>query len=394
MTTKIIYPLIPFSWFYGLGVSVRNFLFECGVLKSESYDIPIISVGNITVGGTGKTPMSEYLIRLLSKNHQVSVVSRGYKRQTKGYLLATEKSKMSDIGDEPYQMKHKYPQIHMAVDEKRSRAITNLCATDINPATDVIIMDDGFQHRYVQPGINILMMDYNRLPYNDYMLPAGRLREPKSSCQRADIVIVNKCPSDITPTEEHGIERSLNLQPWQKLFYSSYKYDDLIPMSNIIDKQSGNSHNDLIISKDTITLKDLKANKYNVVLLTGIASPHQLESDFKQFCSFTPIRFDDHHFFTKKDIDLISSKISQATNGKTIVVTTEKDAMRLIEYLNNNPNDDVEFIRNRYADFHVLPVEVSFMKEQEDEFNQIILSYVQKNSRNSTLLKTRNAHKS
>ena len=386
-SSKIWYPLIPFSWLYGAGVYVRNFLFDCGVLKSVSYDIPIISVGNITVGGTGKTPLTEYLVRLLSQHHQVSIVSRGYKRQTKGYVYATSTTHMSDIGDEPFQMKHKYPQIHVAVDEKRGRAIENICHPDIQPATDVILMDDGFQHRYVQPGINILLMDYNRLPHNDFLLPAGKLREPKSSCRRADIVIVTKCPHDITPTEEHGIERSLNLQPWQKLFYSTYAYKNLIPMRRYLSRMSSSEmHSEFSESQPLeIPLSDLKSNKYGVVLLTGIASPHQLESDLRQMCHFTSLRFEDHHNFIKKDIDKISSTIKQDDSGNTIVVTTEKDAMRLIEYMRENPSDDVEFIRNRYKNFYVLPVEVKFMKDMEDDFNQMILSYVQKNSRTSTL---------
>lgn len=383
-SSKIWYPLIPFSWLYGAGVYVRNFLFDCGLLKSSSYDIPIISVGNITVGGTGKTPLTEYLVRLLSPHHQVAIVSRGYKRLTKGYVRATGQTSMSDIGDEPYQMKHKYPQIHVAVDENRRRAIENICSPDVQPSTDVVLMDDGFQHRYVQPGINILLMDYHRLPHHDFLLPAGKLREPKSSVRRADIVIVTKCPHDITPTEEHGIERSLNLQPWQKLFYSTYGYRSLVPMRSYINRTNENSASDLTgIDPTEIPLADLKANKYGVVLLTGIANPHQLESDLRQMCSFSSLRFEDHHNFTKKDIDLIAAKIGEADNGNTIVVTTEKDAMRLIEYMRNNPSDDVAFIRNRYKNFYVLPVEVKFMKEMETEFNQIIQSYVQKNSKTS-----------
>ncbi len=386
-SSRIWYPLIPFSWLYGVVVYVRNFLFDCGLLKSQSYDMPIISVGNITVGGTGKTPLTEYLIRLLSLKHQVGVVSRGYKRQTKGYVFATSNTRMSEIGDEPFQIKHKYPHIHVAVDEKRRHAIEQLCQPDVFPATDVILMDDGFQHRYVQPGINILLMDYNRLPYNDYLLPAGRLREPNSSCRRADIVIVNKCPSDITPTEEHGIERSLNLQPWQKLFYSSYEYKNLLPMRKYLESLSGEVSDYTLSHPQEIPLPDLKANKYNVVLLTGIASPAQMENDVRQFCQFTSVRFEDHHNFSKKDIDLIAGKIRNADNGNTIVMTTEKDATRLIEYMRSNPSDDVDFIRNRFKDFYILPLEVKFMKEQEQEFNEIVLSYVQKNSRNSTLTK-------
>ncbi len=388
MSNKIIYPLIPFSWFYGLGVSTRNFLFECGILKSESYDIPIISVGNITVGGTGKTPMTEYLIRLLSGDNQVSIVSRGYKRQSKGYVFATDSKMMSEIGDEPFQMKHKFPEIHVAVDEKRRRAITNVCSPEIQPATDVIIMDDGFQHRYVQPGINIVLVDYNRMPYNDFMLPAGRLREPKSSCRRADIVIVTKCPKDITPTEEHGIERSLHLQPWQKLFYASYKYDDLIPLNYYLNRLSGDKSS----STTSIPLSDLKSNKYSVLLLTGVASPEQIENDFKQFCTFNSLRYGDHHSFTRKDMEQISSNLSSGLGNNQIVVTTEKDAMRLIDYLNSNPSDGIDILTNKFKDFYVLPVEVSFMKHHEEEFNKMILSYVQKNSRNSTLLKATHTH--
>lgn len=386
----IWYPLIPFSWLYGAGVGIRNFMFDCGILKSTGFDIPIVSVGNITVGGTGKTPMTEYLIRLLKPMHQVAIVSRGYKRKTKGYVLATDKSNMSDIGDEPYQMKHKFPGIQVAVDEKRARAITNLCQPDINPPIDVILMDDGFQHRFVQPGINILLMDYNRLPPNDYLLPAGRLREPRSGCQRADIVIVTKCPHDITPTEEHGIERSLHLQPWQKLFYSTYKYGDLIPMRTLIDRGEQSTDIFSLPVDKGISLEDLKANKHSVLLITGIASPHQLENDMKQMCQFTSLRFEDHHNFNKKDIDLIASRLKATDSSSPIVITTEKDAMRLIEYLRTNPSDDVDFIRNRYKDFYVLPIEVQFMKHMETEFNEIILSYVQKNSRTSTLTQKKN----
>ena len=198
-------------------------------------------------------------------------------------------------------------------------------------------------------------------------------------------MIVTKCPHDITPTEEHGIERSLNLQPWQKLFYSTYAYNNLVPMRTYINNLSEFGAEMPGIEPSEIPLSDLKANKYGVVLLTGIASPQQLESDLRQMCSFSSIRFEDHHNFTKKDIDQIAAKIGESDNGNTIVVTTEKDAMRLIEYMRNNPSDDVAFIRNRYKNFYVLPVEVKFMKEMETEFNQIIQSYVQKNSKTSTL---------
>ena len=386
---KIWYPLIPFSWLYGIVVYIRNFLFDCGILPSSSYDMPVISIGNITVGGTGKTPLTEYLVRLLSPNHQVGIVSRGYKRKTKGTIIASSSSKMSDIGDEPYQMKHKYPQVHVVVDESRCRGIEKICSPQILPATDVVLLDDAFQHRYVQPGISIVLMDYNRMPYNDYLLPAGRLREPKSSCERADIVIVTKCPTDITPTEEHGIERSLSLQPWQKLYYTHYEYKDLRPMSWYMP---GSSNVSGFMESESvsggITLEELSSNKYRVVLLTGIASPHQLEEDFGKFCPFTAIRFDDHHSFTPEDIKKIWHKITSVGGdslANTIVVTTEKDAVRLADYHLNNPSDEVPFIQNRFSNFFVLPVEVKFKKGLEEDFNKIISGFVSKNSRTSRL---------
>ena len=170
---KINYWLLPLSWLYGLVVSIRNLMFDVGMLKSKTFPLPVICVGNITVGGTGKTPHTEYLIRLLSEKHQVAVLSRGYKRQSEGYVLATPTTSMTDIGDEPYQMKHKFPQIHMAVDKDRCHGIEELMKKEVQPSTDVVILDDAYQHRYVKAGLNILLMDYHRLIYLDKLLPAG-----------------------------------------------------------------------------------------------------------------------------------------------------------------------------------------------------------------------------
>lgn len=341
------YPyLLPLAWIYGLIMTVRNMLFDCGVLKSRSFDVPVICVGNITVGGTGKTPHTEYLIRLLSKSHQVGVLSRGYKRKSKGYVLATKDSPMELIGDEPYQMKHKYPKIHMAVDRNRCHGIEKMCEPDIKPPVDVILLDDAYQHRYVQPGINILLMDYHRLIYFDKMLPAGRLREPKYGKERADIVIITKCPTYITPMDKRGIERSLDLQNWQKVFFTTYKYPE----------------------KEELDFGE------NPLLVTGIASPQQMEYDLRKILpDFELMSFPDHHVFTQKDIEAIKQK----AGGRTII-TTEKDATRL-----------------HGLDTKVIPIEVVFMGDgKQEEFDQIILSYVRKNSRNSILAKGKNAHKS
>lgn len=391
---KIWHVLCPLAWLYGLGVTVRNILFECGVLKSESFDIPVISVGNITAGGTGKTPHTEYLIRLLSPHHQVAILSRGYKRRSRGYRLATLATPMSDIGDEPYQMKHKFPGIHMAVDRDRRHGIRQLCAPDVRPEAEVVILDDAYQHRYVLPGVNMLLMDYHRLIYFDELLPAGRLREPRSSSQRADVVIVTKCPPYITPMEQHGIARSLGMQPWQKLFYTRFVYGAPLRLSTILGRSRSDEFRPA--AEDTApTLEQFGATHRPLVLLTGIASPEQMEYDLRKVCDFTPVHFADHHAFTPADMTAVRAVITRLAAGgqRVSVLTTEKDASRLLAYIRTHGGATDFLSPVTAADIYVLPVEVEFMNGRATEFNQYILGYVQKNSRNSTLLKRANAHK-
>ena len=253
--------LSPLSWLYGLGVKFRNLLFDTGVLKSQSFNTPVISVGNITVGGSGKTPHVEYLIRLLQDYVPVTVLSRGYKRKTKGYQLANAHSTMSDIGDEPYQMKMKFDSIHIAVDAKRTRGIAHIINDKETRDTGAILLDDAYQHRYVKPGINILLVDYHRLIIYDRLLPAGRLREPATEKKRADIVIVTKCPKDLKPMEYRVLTKAMNLFPFQELYFTTIDYDNLKGIYN------GKS----------LSLKEI-ANK-KIVLLTGIASPKQIVTD-------------------------------------------------------------------------------------------------------------------
>lgn len=331
---KINYWLMPFAWLYGLVVSIRNLMFDYGVLKSQTFDLPVICVGNITVGGTGKTPHTEYLIRLLSKRYQVAVLSRGYKRQSTGYVLATQATPMMEIGDEPFQMKHKFPKIHMAVDADRCHGIRQLMKEEVHPPTDVVILDDAYQHRHVQAGLNILLMDYHRLIYFDKLLPAGRLREPISGRMRADIIIITKCPRYITPMDRRGIIQSLDLENWQKVFFTTYKYPD-----------------------------KLEGLGDNPLLVTGIASPEQMEYDLRKLIpKFEMMSFPDHHNFTEQDIEHIRKKAA----GRTIL-TTEKDATRL----------------HNLKGLKVIPVEVEFLDNKSKEFNQIITSYVkQKHSHN------------
>ena len=266
---KIHKGLLPLSWLYGLGVMVRNELFELGVLKSRSFDVPVISVGNITVGGSGKTPHVEYLVRLLKDVSQVAVLSRGYKRKSTGYVLAETDTSVEMIGDEPFQMKQKFPNVYVAVDKKRCEGIDKLTQDEQTKDTDVVLLDDAFQHRYVKPGINILLVDYHRLIIYDKLLPAGRLREPLSGKNRADIVIVTKCPKELNPIDYRVLNKAMNLYPFQELFFTTLEYCDLVPVF------------DDVANEKTIPLTDIH-NK-NVLLLTGIALPKQMEVDLSQY---------------------------------------------------------------------------------------------------------------
>ena len=360
--------LLPFSWIYGSIVRFRNWLFDIGLKKSKSFSIPIISVGNITVGGSGKTPHVEYLIRLLHDKAKIAVLSRGYKRKSHGYILAEESTTMPEIGDEPFQMHQKFSDIYVAVDAKRARGIENLQNDEATKDVDVVLLDDAFQHRYVKPGINILLVDYHRLIIYDKMLPAGRLREPLSGKNRADIVIITKCPKDLKPMEFRVLTKAMDLYPFQKLYFTSIDYDT--PKGVFEEKQ---------IELD-------KLHDYHVLLLTGIASPKQMEHDLKPMTKdITNLSFGDHHSFKGKDIDRINDTFESMPEPR-IIITTEKDAVRLRE-----TDGLYEKVK---SNMYELPIKVSFMLDQQDNFNEKIISYVRKNSRNSILAKRKDDNKS
>nr|WP_288281813.1 tetraacyldisaccharide 4'-kinase [uncultured Prevotella sp.] len=359
--------LQPLSWFYGLGVRFRNTLFETGFLKSRSFSIPVISVGNITVGGTGKTPHVEYLIRLLQDHSRVAVLSRGYKRKSHGFQIANESSTARTIGDEPFQMKQKFPKVIVAVDKNRVHGIEalNQKYQDI----DVILLDDAFQHRYVKPGINILLVDYHRLIIYDTLLPAGRLREPLTGKNRADMVIITKCPKDLKPMEYRVITKAMDLYPYQQIFFTTLEYGELTPL----------------FKKEAPTVNLDKLKDHNVLLLTGIASPRQMKEDLTPVVSkLSMLSFPDHHAFSQKDIEQISSEFAKLPSPKCII-TTEKDAARIIglEGLSNEIKENI----------YILPVRIKFMLNQEEKFNENIIGYVRKNSRNSILVKRKDDHK-
>ena len=360
--------LRPLSWLYALGVGFRSLLFEAGILRSQTYATPVISVGNITVGGTGKTPHVEYLVRLLKDKTNLAVLSRGYKRKSHGFVLGEDNSTMYDLGDEPFQMKQKFPDITVAVDKKRTRGINKLIHGTAGKDIDVILLDDAFQHRYVKPGINILLVDYHRLIIYDELLPAGRLREPASSKDRADIVIVTKCPTDMKPMEFRVITKALALYPYQQLYFSTHAYEDLVALSD---------------QGKIRKLEDLADQ--HVLLVTGIGSPEQMRLDLEPFAKeITPLVFADHHQFKEKDIRLINETFISLPSPKCII-TTEKDAVRLktIEGLS------AEVMQHLY----VLPICIKILLDQEESFNKHIVDYVRKNSRNSILAKSKDDYK-
>jgi len=367
---KINKSLLPLSWLYGMAVNLRNTLFNIGLLKSRAFDVPVISVGNITVGGTGKTPHVEYLIRLLQDQFNVAVLSRGYKRKSKGYIKASRTTAMQEIGDEPYQMKQKFPNVTVAVDKSRCHGIDQLTAND--SALDVILLDDAFQHRYVKPGINILLVDYHRLIIYDCLLPAGRLREPLNGKDRADVVIITKCPKDLKPMEYRVITKAMSLYPYQQLFFTTLEYGELKPVFSPTKN-----------APSVATLSQLK--DYHVLLLTGIASPEQLQHDLKPYAAeLTPLSFPDHHQFKEKDVQLINDTFA-ALPSPRIIITTEKDATRL---------QQTEGLSSLVcANLFIIPIQVCFMLEQGNNFNSYIINYVHKNSRNSILVKTKDDHK-
>ena len=352
--------LYPFAWLYGLGVRLRNAMFDCGLLRSQTFPIPVICVGNLTVGGTGKTPHTEYLIRLLTQTgRQVGVLSRGYKRKSKGFLWAEADTPMEQIGDEPFQMKSKFPNIRLAVDADRPHGIRCMTASQVQPPIDVILLDDAYQHRYVKAGLNILLTDYQRPIYEDALLPAGRLREPLSGKERADVVIVSKCPSDLSVSAAESIKGRLCLQPHQVLFFSTLHYGALRPYADG--------------RLDRVRPLDSLCEDTPVILLTGIAAPGKLLADLNVYTKrVRSVCFPDHHQFTMADAESINRLYAEMDAG-TLVITTEKDETRL----HHLPLDE-----EVKAHLYVLPIEVRFLFGGQTTFNRKILDYVGTDTRN------------
>jgi len=294
--------LFPFAVLYGFITSIRNFLFDKGILKSTSFDIPVIAVGNLSVGGTGKTPQIEYLIRLLSDKYKIATLSRGYKRQSEGFVLADSTSNAEILGDEPFQFYQKFPNIQVAVDANRTNGITQLLSQKINP--QIILLDDAYQHRKVKAGFYILLTSYDDLYADDFMLPTGNLRESRSGASRAKIVIVTKCPKKLSDEKQSEIWKKLKLSSSQQLYFTFIDYDDAIYGKN-----------------EKIAVNEIRNE--SKLLLAGIAKPTPFFEYLKNE-NDECLTFPDHHHFSEKDLEMIQNK---AQNKK--IITTEKDYVRL-----------------------------------------------------------------
>lgn len=344
---KII--LSPLSLLYGIGVGIRNFLFNAGILKSKEFNIPVICIGNITVGGTGKTPHTEYLLATLRNDFRVACLSRGYKRQTSGFILSTLQSTAEEIGDEPLQIKQKFPEIIVAVDEKRVRGIEKLLALPERP--EVIILDDAFQHRYVKAGKNIVLVDYNRPVFKDCLLPSGRLRETPNALKRADYIIVSKCPPTLTPIEKRILSKHLKIKPYQQLFFTHQQYG---PIRDINAKAT-----------------PLCPDKNSFILcLTGIANSTPYINHLKKITPHVQeLKYPDHYRFTSKDIEEICIRFETIPNPDKYFFTTEKDLMRLKSW------DLPEDLKKR---LFYIPVEPVFLNKQDVLLNEL-KAYVTKN---------------
>ncbi len=331
--------LFPLAILYGFITSIRNYLYDKGILKSYSFDIPVIAVGNLSVGGTGKTPQIESLIRLLSPNYKVATLSRGYKRKSQGFILADANANATILGDEPFQYFQKFPQILVAVDADRRNGITQLLAQKDKP--EVILLDDAFQHRKVNAGFYILLTSFDDLFCDDFMLPTGNLRESRNGAKRANMIIVTKCPPNITEIAQENIKQKIGLD--LPVFFSFVDYDDKVY------NKSGN------LEVDKVKLQEK-------LLLAGIAKPKPF-FDHLQFENDVVMTFADHHHFTESDILNIKS---QAVDK--IIVTTEKDFVRL----------EADIFA---AQLYYLPIK-SKLVNSSDTFDQIILNYVGTCTRN------------
>jgi tetraacyldisaccharide 4'-kinase len=343
---SIRFLLLPVALIYGAVVWVRNKLFDRNILKGASFNLPIICIGNLSVGGTGKSPMTEYLLRLLQDRYQVATLSRGYKRKTRGYVLAGKGTTALDIGDEPMLFHLKFPKVSVAVGEERMVAIPQLLQD--RPETQVVIMDDAYQHRAIRAGFNILLTEYNNLYTRDFYLPTGDLRDSKTAAKRAQLIVVTKCPADLGEEARDAVIQELNPREGQRVFFAALEY--------------GQPYH--IVHNTPCKLeKDMEA-----LLVCGIANPKPLKAYLEAgTASYEILAYKDHHIFTIDDLRAMQRRFEQMTGQKKILVTTEKDGVRLLKFhqeLGNLP-------------LYILPVRHRLLFGERDAFHHAIFNFIE-----------------
>ena len=345
MLKSFRYLLLPFSLIYGGIVCLRNWLFDKNILRSSSFNFPVICIGNLAVGGTGKTPMVEYLIRLLKNEYATATISRGYKRKTKGFAIADEYTTALEIGDEPMQFHQKFPEVTVAVGEERLVAIPQLLQD--KPDTQVIILDDAFQHRPVKAGLNIVLTEYANLYTRDFMLPAGDLRDVKGSINRAGIIVITKCPGDVTIEEKNQIINEVKTAEHHQVFFTTTVYTEPYHLFSKEEKS---------ITTDT-----------SVLLITGIANPQPLKELLtKSVSTYDMLRYADHHIFTIDDLEDIKKYFERISAANKIILTTEKDAVRLQKF------------KTQLKDYpiYVIAVQHSFLFNEGQQFNTTVMNFI------------------
>ncbi len=348
------YLLLPFSLVYGLIIFLRNYFYDLGIFKSQQFNLPVIVIGNLEVGGAGKSPMTEFLIKTLNPNYKIATLSRGYGRQTKGFFYADKNSMAKSVGDEPLQFKQKFPEITVAVCESRVVGVEELQA-----GHDLILLDDAYQHRALKPGFSILLFDFGKLNEPHFLLPAGNYREPFSGKKRADVIVISKCPPGLSAKKQQQIQKQMLLLPHQNLFFTSIVYQ---------------SFQSFFPSGDTVFI----GPKPTLFVLTGIANPKPLLQHLRmQFAQVVPHNYPDHHPFTSKNISKLVADFAACPAINKAIITTEKDAQRLQE----------PALRALLAGLPVFvaPIGISFLDDAAPAFQQIIENYVRKYQKNNRL---------
>lgn len=339
--------LLPFTGIYALIILIRNHAYKKGWFKATPFEVPIISIGNLNTGGTGKTPHTEYLIKYIKQSYPVGVLSRGYKRKTNGYKLAQTTSTAAQVGDEPLLLKWKHPNVQVAVSEDRVTGIPAL--TTEFEGHKVILLDDAFQHRAIQPGISIILTEYNNLFVDDYLLPLGRLREFKSGYKRADLIIVTKSPENLSSEAKNKIIQRIQPTSYQYVFFSSIKYGNIYP----------------VFEREVAPIQKSE----NILLLTGIANPKPMKVYLAKFFeNIFERNFQDHHLFTESDIESILTTLKGLDGGARTIITTEKDATRLFPF--------AKLFKENGIDVFCLPISVNFASEEQQRFHKAIDLYL------------------